>query len=182
MDRAACPGAGISRPVTESADFTRPVIVASPARNILPGRSVNWSEVQFITNLGVSADKQQITVRMSNVRLNEVFNTVTIFGQLHDDHKVHFDYVAYLRPFIRSINIQVAESPQITTTYSSELLYRMYRENTLSRATYNQWFESSTAWNYKFQRRPGNRVGHRRLASASTATGKRPTTLEQSGR
>ena len=92
-----------------------PKVQISPVQSLwLPQREIYYqddlstgSEVQF-KSVGeganvVKADKHQITVRMSNVRLNEVFTTVSIFGQLHDDNKVHFDYVAYLRPFIRSI-------------------------------------------------------------------------------
>ena len=69
---------------------------------------------------------------MVNLRINEVFNTVTVA-------KRRFDYVEYLKPFIQHIEIQVAESPQITTQYSSQILYRMFKENTLSRMTYEQW-------------------------------------------
>lgn len=145
-----------------------PKVRISPVQSMwLPQREIYYqddlstgSEVQFTNTTST------VTVRMSNVRLNEVFTTVTIFGQLHDDNKVHFDYVAYLRPFIRSINVQVAESPNITTQYSSEVIYRMYKENTLSRATYNQWRSNCICVLSPQQlgitnfRRPGNCFGN----------------------
>jgi hypothetical protein len=44
-----------------------------------------------------------------------------------------------MRPFIKSIEVQVGESHEATSNFSSELLFRMFKECTSSRLTYEQW-------------------------------------------
>ena len=80
-----------------------------------------------------------VVLNMTNIRLNEVPTSISIFGELDPTFQTRFDYVEHLRPFVQSIELSVAETPQVTNQYPSELLYRMFRENTLSRMSYDQW-------------------------------------------
>ena len=79
-------------------------------------------------------------VRLNTIVLNEVPNTITIAGRLAPESQSRFDYVEHLRPFVASIEVQVGEAPQLTTQYSSQLLYRMFKENTVNVGmSYSDW-------------------------------------------
>ena len=104
------------------------------------GGGAGGNSIQFTRANEVDDEKTNETViLMNNIRLNEVFNTITINGRLAERSKCRFEYVEYLKPYIKSIEIGIAENPKLTTQYSSQLLYRMFKENTLSDMTYNDW-------------------------------------------
>lgn len=104
-------------------------------------KRLEFLEVGDRNYLGVAQVASSMTqeVQLTNIRLNEVPNTITIVGELHPDSETRFDFVEFLKPFIRKISITVAETPEVTSQFPSELLFRFFKENTLSPMTYEQW-------------------------------------------
>ena len=89
------------------------------------------------------ADAYKKTVLMSGMRINEVFTTMTLFARLRRDQLRRFEFVETLRPTITRVDVAIGENSNVTSRFSSQLLYRFFRENTLSTATYEGWLNNS---------------------------------------
>ena len=96
--------------------------------------------VKFETAAGVY--QEEVVLNLNNIRTNEVFTRLTMAGQLSDASTTRFDYVEHMRPLIKSIEVSVGESHEATSNFSSELLFRMFKECTSSRLNYGQWLNN----------------------------------------
>ena len=94
-------------------------------------------EVSFVNAAGERVD--EVALNLQNIRTNEVFTRLTMAGQLSNASTTRFDYVEHMRPLIKSIEVQVGETHEATSNFSSELLFRMFKECTSSRLTWEQW-------------------------------------------
>ena len=79
---------------------------------------------------------------MSGMHVNEIINTLTIYAKQRDDQLRRFEFVETLRPTIYQIDVQIDTQPHATSNFSSQLLYRFFKENTLSDMSYSDWLSN----------------------------------------
>jgi len=125
----------------------------SPAVRLAPVQSLWCPQNEFVFQSDAStttgfkltdANGEPITqvVRMSGMHVNEIFNTLTVYAKQRDDQLRRFEFVETLRPTIFRIDVQIDTQPHATSNFSPELLYRFFKENTLSDMTYEAWLSN----------------------------------------
>ena len=77
-------------------------------------------------------------VRFSNVITNEVFGVCYVYGQIRQEDRYALEWNEW-KPRIASCKIRVGNNPDLTSNIPAQLLYRWYKECTLSEMSFTDW-------------------------------------------